>query len=160
MIIQQKYVSIYETPVGPIEVVADKGSLISLSFWEEMNRIKISPNEITKKALVQFEEYFSGKRTVFDLNLNYNGYTEFQIAVWKELMDIPFGETRSYRDIAVSIRSPRAFRAVGTACGLNPFVVVVPCHRVIAANGKLGGYSAGLLRKKWLLTFESQKKEK
>src|SRR5690606_19277639 len=106
------------------------------------------------RAVRQLEEYFEGKRTRFDLPLSPVHGTMFQKRVWKELSRIPYGKTCSYRDIARRIRNAKAVRAVGTANGKNPFSVIVPCHRVIAASGRLGGYAGGLSIKSKLLDLE------
>jgi methylated-DNA-[protein]-cysteine S-methyltransferase len=105
------------------------------------------------EAKQQLQEYFEGKRTTFELPLNPCG-TEFQQRVWQELRAIPFGETRSYGELARRIGNPNASRAVGLANGRNPLSIIVPCHRVIGANGKLTGYAGGMERKEWLLNFE------
>jgi O-6-methylguanine DNA methyltransferase len=106
-----------------------------------------------RAALRQIQEYLDGKRTEFDLELDMHG-TAFQLEVWSALRDIPYGETRSYADLAREIGRPNAVRAVGTANGANPLSLVVPCHRVINADGKLGGYGGGLELKAKLLAME------
>jgi methylated-DNA-[protein]-cysteine S-methyltransferase len=108
---------------------------------------------LIKKAAGQIEEYLSGKRKKFSLPLALSG-TEFQMAVWKALQTIPYGETRSYGEIAVQIGKPKAARAVGMANHNNPVSIIVPCHRVIGHNGKLVGYGAGLPLKQYLLDLE------
>lgn len=105
------------------------------------------------KASKQLTEYFSKKRTYFDLHIDIEG-TDFQIKVWKELAKIPFGTTTSYAGIAKKIKNQKAVRAVGSANGKNPLCIVIPCHRVINADGKLGGYAGGLNLKKALLNLE------
>lgn len=110
-------------------------------------------NPLLVRAKQQLKEYFSGQREVFDLPLQYCG-TEFQQAVWQQLTQIPFGETRSYQEIANAIGNPKAVRAVGAANGKNPISVIVPCHRVIGASGKLTGYAGGIDRKQQLLLLE------
>jgi len=109
-----------------------------------------SPNRV---AIEQIREYLAGKRREFDLHLDIRG-TEFQRAVWDELCRIPFGVTYSYQDVARAIGRPSAVRAVGTANGANPLPLVVPCHRVVATGGKLGGYGGGLELKRRLLVME------
>jgi O-6-methylguanine DNA methyltransferase len=104
-------------------------------------------------AALQLEEYFGGRRKVFDLPLDLRG-TEFQLSVWCALRQIPFGETRSYAEVARAIGSPRAVRAVGAANGSNPVPIIVPCHRVVASGGGLGGYGGGLDLKRKLLDLE------
>jgi methylated-DNA-[protein]-cysteine S-methyltransferase len=104
-------------------------------------------------AARQLKEYFSGKRRNFDLHLRMQG-TEFQQRVWRELTQIPFGETRSYGELAKRLNNPNGSRAVGLANGRNPIAIIVPCHRVIGANGSLTGFGGGIERKEWLLTHE------
>ena len=101
----------------------------------------------------QIDGYFAGRRTVFDLPLDLRG-TDFQRRVWKQLLTVPFGQTATYPDIALALGNPQAVRAVGAANGQNPVSVIVPCHRIIASNGKLTGYGGGLWRKEWLLRHE------
>jgi methylated-DNA-[protein]-cysteine S-methyltransferase len=109
-----------------------------------------------QQAEKQLQEYFSGRRKKFDLKLNASG-TDFQKRVWQELSCIPYGQMCSYKDIASRIQKPNATRAVGNANGKNPLCIIVPCHRVIAANNKIGGYSGGLPLKKYLLTLEAKR---
>jgi O-6-methylguanine DNA methyltransferase len=113
-------------------------------------RTGFAPN---KAAIQQILEYLDGKRSVFDLPLDLRG-TDFQRRVWDALLEIPYGQTRSYAEVARSIREPAAVRAVGTANGANPCAIVVPCHRVVATGGKLGGYGGGLPLKRRLLALE------
>jgi methylated-DNA-[protein]-cysteine S-methyltransferase len=113
----------------------------------------VAETAIIKEAARQLYEYLEGKRKVFDIPLALEG-TPFQKMVWKALQDIPYGETRSYRDIAESIGRPKACRAVGMANNKNPIAIIVPCHRVIGADGKLVGYGGGLDKKEKLLAME------
>ena len=108
---------------------------------------------LIKKAAGQIAEYLEGKRKVFSLPLVLHG-TEFQKTVWRALQTIPYGETRSYKDIAILAGSPKAFRAVGLANNRNPISIIIPCHRVIGSNGDLVGYGGGLPLKKYLLELE------
>nr|WP_162830532.1 methylated-DNA--[protein]-cysteine S-methyltransferase [Paenibacillus senegalensis] len=105
--------------------------------------------------IIQLLEYLQSERTLFELPLDWRG-TPFQLAVWEALNDIPYGETRSYSDIAQQLGKPAAVRAVGTAIGANPILVIVPCHRVIAKNGALAGFRGGLAMKTKLLELESE----
>lgn len=123
---------------------------ITKSLKEKNPRVRILAN--TAK---QLEEYFAGKRTDFDLPFDIEG-TAFQKQVWKALSKIPYGKTVSYSDIAKKINNPKAVRAVGSANGKNPLCIIIPCHRVIAADGTLGGYSSGLHIKTKLLALESK----
>lgn len=109
--------------------------------------------DTSHKAYAQLSEYFAGKRTKFDLKLAPKG-TAFQQSVWKELLKIPYGQTRSYKDLAIAIGKPKAARAVGMALNKNPIPLIIPCHRVIGANGSLIGFALGIETKKWLLRLE------
>jgi methylated-DNA-[protein]-cysteine S-methyltransferase len=148
------------SPVGKLTLVA-KSSRLTAVLWEndKPNRVRLGPlqEENNSPVLVETEkqlnEYFAGKRNCFELELDFVG-TEFQRKVWEALLTIPFGETRSYSDIAVQIGNPRAVRAVGAANGRNPISIIAPCHRVIGASGALTGFAGGLGAKKFLLTLE------
>jgi len=141
-----------DSPIGFIQIAADDSSLKSISF---SNKKLKNPNKITNKAKKQLEEYFSGKREKFDLPLDKNG-TDFQKKVWQSLEKIPFGKTCSYKDIAKKINNENASRAVGNANNKNNFLIVIPCHRVVANDGSLAGYASGTKTKKWLLTHEQK----
>lgn len=146
-----------KTPMGPLFVVAsDRG--IRGFYWKKQNIKNGSPVQKSIDSVLslcekQLQEYFSGKRKTFDMPLDLIG-TEFQKTVWRELLKIPHGTTISYGALAARIRNPKASRAVGSANGKNPICIVVPCHRVIAANGSIGGYSGGLAKKRTLLKLE------
>lgn len=149
-----------ETPLGTLFATANKQALISLSFSEQnialsdANRLLGSQEHPVLKLLrKELAAYFSGKLKTFTTPMAFHG-TAFQQSVWKSLVMIPFGETRSYAQMSKLIQKPTAFRAVANANGANRLVIIVPCHRVIYADGSLGGYSAGLARKEWLLTHE------
>ena len=119
-----------------------------------VRRERGSGSELLRHAAAQVEEYFSGRRLNFDVALGFRG-TEFQIRVWQELTRIPFGATRSYREIAETIGQPTACRAVGNANGKNRLPLLIPCHRVLASDGKLGGFTGGIGLKKRLLDHET-----
>jgi methylated-DNA-[protein]-cysteine S-methyltransferase len=145
---------------GDIYLVASNKGLRSLYFSKRdsdpMAKDLKSPApeiQILAQAVRELEEYFDKKRKAFTVPLDAQG-TEFQKKVWEQLAKIPFGKTASYKDIAAGLKNDKAFRAVGTANGKNPLSIIVPCHRVIAANGTLGGYSGGLLNKVKLLELE------
>jgi methylated-DNA-[protein]-cysteine S-methyltransferase len=151
------------SPVGPIYIVADNSSLKAVTFekkWPDelrkWKKIEQNNNQILQQTSNQLDEYFHGKRTVFDLPLTFTG-TPFQNDTWKALLTIPYGETRSYSEQAEIIGNPQAVRAVGRTNGLNPIAIVVPCHRVIGKSGKLTGYAGGLDIKKFLLNLEKKK---
>ncbi len=147
------------SPVGEIYIVASSKGLNGV-FWHKQDvkcTAKLNAQQpadrFILKAVKQLKEYFAGQRRAFDLDLNFTG-TPFQNRVWKALAQIPFGETVAYKDIARKIDHPKAVRAVGTANGKNPFSIIVPCHRVIAADGSIGGYGGGLAVKRRLLEIE------
>ncbi len=140
-----------KTPAGVVKITADEEYILSIGFAEAAGKTK--PNALTKKCAVQLAEYFNGKRTVFDLPLKIQG-TPFQRAVWDALCAIPYGETRSYEDIARAVGSPKGVRAVGGANARNAFTIVIPCHRVIRKDGTIGGYGGGRGRKIILLESE------
>jgi methylated-DNA-[protein]-cysteine S-methyltransferase len=146
------------SPVGPLRLRADEGVLSEVLFLDEMPDLAGDNGEsvpVLVEARRQLEEYFAGERRAFDLPLDGAG-TDFQQRVWSELREIPFGETASYGDIARRLgMPPGGSRAVGLANGANPIAIVVPCHRVIGANGTLTGYAGGLERKRYLLGLES-----
>ena len=144
----------YDTEIGRIKISEKDGKIIGLvfSYYKKENEIE-KETELIKKAYTQLEEYLSGKRTEFDIEIEMIG-TEFQKKVWKELLNIPYGETRSYKDIAIAIGSEKACRAVGNANNKNPIAIIVPCHRVIGSNGSMTGYAGGLDIKEKLLKIE------
>lgn len=155
----QKYQKRIKSKIGPLFiVVSDKG--LNGIFWDEQDVPNIQKNNITaveilSKVETQLSEYFEGKRKEFDLALDAEG-TDFQKRVWARLQKIPYGQTKSYKDIAAELKKPNACRAVGNANGKNPISLIVPCHRVIAADGSIGGYAGGLHIKKFLLDLEKK----
>lgn len=151
---------IMPSPVGALTLVA-RGEKLAAVLWEieKPNRVKLGAMEQDDKHFIlceaerQLAEYFSGKRLRFELELDFSG-TDFQKAVWQALLTIPFGETRSYSDIARQIGNEKSVRAVGAANGKNPISIIAPCHRVIGMNGSLTGFAGGLEAKRILLTLE------
>jgi len=150
----------FNSPIGMLFLVAKDDALCGLYFqnaWpqppEKFSVLTEEETPVLAAAKKQLTEYFSGERQAFDLPLVFQG-TDFQERVWRALQKIPFGETRTYREQAVAIKSPRAQRAVGRADGLNPIGIIVPCHRVIGSNGRLTGFGGGLQAKRFLLTLE------
>ncbi|MCH7862983.1 methylated-DNA--[protein]-cysteine S-methyltransferase [Sphingomonas sp. NPDC092331] len=148
------------SPVGALTLVASAKGLVAI-LWENDSPDRVKLGEATSDAghpvliaaETQLREYFAGTRTRFDLPLDFRG-TEFQKSVWAELLAIPFGETRSYGEIAAKLGRPKASRAVGAANGRNPISIVAPCHRVIGSTGKLTGFAGGLDAKEYLLALE------
>lgn len=145
----------YNSEIGILEITASAKGIISLGFSESLPEERSVENEHTKKCVKQLDEYFTGKRKRFTLNLDLYG-TDFQKKVWMELLAIPYGETRSYIDVAIKLGDEKSVRAVGMANNRNPIALIVPCHRVIGADGKLVGYAGGLWRKDWLLKHEKE----
>ena len=143
---------VFETPLGKIIAVADEEGLCSLDFDENA-----SANDEENVHLIQLQrelsEYFAGKRKTFDVRLNPNG-TPFQRAVWRTLCDIPYGSVISYSQEAQMLSHAKAVRAVANANGKNPIPIIIPCHRVIAKGGGIGGYSGGIWRKEFMLELE------
>jgi methylated-DNA-[protein]-cysteine S-methyltransferase len=150
------------TPVGPLYAKVRDGQLVQLSFWRSQSvsdgdRADVHPRdaEVLHAVEVQIREYFARTRTDFDLPLNLQG-PEFHCRVWEALCEIPYGRTVSYGELAAKVGAPGSARAVGTANGANPIAIIVPCHRVIGADGSLVGYGGGLDRKRLLLDLESR----
>ncbi len=143
----------YRSPIGILEITGSDSGVSSISFVDDAIDHGETPVAL-EDCVSQLDEYFSGKRKEFSLNLDLRG-TEFQKRVWRELQKIPFGKTVSYLDIALAVGTSESTRAVGRANGQNPIVIVIPCHRVIGSDGSLTGYGGGLWRKRWLLDFES-----
>ena len=146
---------LYSSPVGELVVCEEAGRLAAV----RLNGIPAEaiPEEtpVGKEACMQLEAYFQGRRTCFQLPLAWKG-TPFRLRVWQALQDIPYGGIRTYGQVAAAIGSPKAVRAVGGACHDNPFLIVVPCHRVVGSTGALTGYAAGLEVKRALLEHEER----
>ena len=145
--------AIYDFPCGRLKIGFTETAIRYVLFTDEKG--SGTPSPLSNLAAAQLYEYFEGKRQSFDLPLELQG-TEFQKKVWAALSQIPYGETRSYKDIAQSINCPKGFRAIGQANHNNPISIIIPCHRVIAADGGLGGYGGGLDNKKLLLELEGR----
>jgi methylated-DNA-[protein]-cysteine S-methyltransferase len=148
------------SPVGMLTLVASEAGLCAV-LWENDDPARVplgqlaavTDHPILRRAEEQLADYFAGSRSRFDLPLNFKG-TEFQKQVWSALLAIPFGETRTYGEIAREIGRPTAFRAVGAANGRNPISIIAPCHRVIGHNGALTGFAGGIDAKQYLLNLE------
>ena len=142
-----------QTPLGIAKITGDENGISAISLINEGTISPIIPAEL-QEAVQQLIEYFHGERLHFDFKLNPKG-TEFQQKVWKSLLEIPFGKTRTYLEQSKILGDIKAVRAVASANGKNPLWIVVPCHRVIGSDGSLTGYAGGLWRKKWLLEHEN-----
>jgi|TARA_B110000977_G_scaffold39377_1_gene52848 methylated-DNA-[protein]-cysteine S-methyltransferase len=151
-----------KTPIGIAKISGDKNGIQSISVLDEDSVsddiLNISTPFCLQQCVVQLEEYFKGNRNHFNLTVNPKG-TAFQIKVWKALLKIKYGKTKSYLEQSKALGDIKAIRAVATANGKNPLWIVIPCHRVIGSDGSLTGYAGGLWRKKWLLAHENPVKQ-
>ena len=154
----------FDSPIGKILIIADNSGLKELRFIKRdsfINQLERTQNnftkteEICKQTKEELKQYFEGRLKQFTVQLSPEG-TDFQKSVWKELCKIPYGKTLSYKQIAENLNNPKSCRAVGNANGKNPIPIITPCHRVICTGGKLGGFSAGLDRKRFLLSLEQK----
>lgn len=143
----------YETELGIIGIRENNKSITNIYFSKVDTNDNIEETDLIKKCFKQLKEYFEGSRIKFDLPLDIKG-TEFQNKVWNELLKIPYGEVKSYKDIAMAIGNEKVCRAIGMANNKNPIPIIIPCHRVIGSNGKLVGYAGGLNVKEKLLNIE------
>jgi methylated-DNA-[protein]-cysteine S-methyltransferase len=155
-----------DSPIGPITLVADADRLACLYMVEHRHAPDadafgpaVADDALLERVREQLEEYFEGSRTEFDLPLVDNAGTPFQRRVWAALLEIPYGETISYAELARRVGQPTAFRAVGLANGKNPISIIVPCHRVVGSGGSLTGYGGGLDRKQRLLELERKESD-
>ncbi|WP_343344784.1 methylated-DNA--[protein]-cysteine S-methyltransferase [Terrisporobacter petrolearius] len=144
----------YETEIGIIGIRENNKAITDIFFSKVDTNDNIEETDLIKECFKQLKEYFEGNRREFDLPLETRG-TQFQKKVWDELLKIPYGETKSYKDIAIAIGNEKACRAIGMANNKNHIPIIIPCHRVIGSNGKLVGYAGGLNVKKKLLNIEN-----
>ncbi|WP_297440761.1 methylated-DNA--[protein]-cysteine S-methyltransferase [Sulfurimonas sp.] len=147
----------YNSPIGSIKFVCTAKHLVQMNFTDLVYENPKIYTKIASTCRAQLDEYFSKTRETFFLPILFEKGTDFQRSVWNALQNIPYGETRSYKDIANKIGNPKAVRAVGGANNKNPIGIVVPCHRVIGSSGKLVGYAGGLDKKEMLLKLEGKK---
>lgn len=160
-----KFFDYYKSPLGNMVIMEEDNTIIRLSLCTqepEFLESSYSPDPMShatttliENAKSQLTDYFQGTQQIFDLPLNPSG-TPFQKKVWQALCQIPYGQTRSYKEIALAIDNPKGCRAVGMANNHNPIMLIIPCHRVIGSNGTLVGYAGGLDIKKWLLEHEKE----
>ncbi len=152
-----RYFGTIESPIGPLCCVVDDGRLVRVAMENQKHlpdpATYGSSGDVPDAVVSQFSEYFSGERREFDLPLALEG-TAFQKDVWNALLEIPFGQLSTYKDVAEVVGRPTAVRAVAQAVGRNPLSIIVPCHRVLGSDGSLTGYAGGLDRKRFLLTLE------
>ena len=144
--------SYFSAPVGDLIIESENEKIITLGFLKDSKQEEtLSP--VIDQCKLELEEYFSGHRKFFSFEMDLRG-TDFQVKVWNELLNIPFGKTISYEELAIRVGNIKSIRAVGLANGQNPIAIVVPCHRVIGKSGELVGYGGGLDKKIWLLQHE------
>ena len=147
----------YSSPLGIIQLQEEDGKLIVASFINDspVTKTETVTSSVLNEAIKQLDEYFAGTRKKFELPLHPSG-TDFQQTVWKQLLKIPFAETITYLHMAKRLGNVKSIRAAASANGKNPLAIIIPCHRVVGADGKLTGYAGGLHRKQWLLDHESK----
>jgi methylated-DNA-[protein]-cysteine S-methyltransferase len=150
----KKYFGYYHSPIGILEIICSEDAVLSVMFVDKEMPVEEN-NIVLEKTVSQLDEYFNGMRKEFDLKISLDG-TDFQKKVWNELLNIPYGTTLSYKELAIKIGNEKGVRAVGNANGKNMIWIIVPCHRVIGTNGSLTGYAGGLDRKQWLLEHEKK----
>jgi len=148
------YIAHHNTPLGTVQITADDEFITSVLVEPKTLEEPIGNHLLLSLVIEQLDEYFAGKRTVFDLPLQQPG-TPFQQEVWQELLEINYGKTISYAQLSKQMRNPLAIRAIAAANGKNKLWIIVPCHRVIGSDGSLTGYAGGLWRKQWLLEHEA-----
>ena len=156
MKLEKEFRTYIASPVGLIEVISNELAVKRINFLKNKKkpvRNDIKNSKVLRSTVKQIEQYFKGKRKFFDLPLFIKG-TPMQQSVWMEILNIPRGETSSYKDISVKIKKPSAYRAVGSAVGKNPLPLIIPCHRVIHSNGDIKGFTGGNNIKKILLKHE------
>ena len=151
--IDMEKIFFYETPVGKLCVGEEDGVIVRTTWSKIPTEYILEETELILQCKMQLDEYFRGERKTFDLPLAPKG-TDFQKKVWNALQKIPYGETKTYGEIAAAVGNPKAARAVGMANNKNPIGIIIPCHRVVGANGKLVGYAGGMDKKEWLLQLE------
>lgn len=152
----------YKTPIGIAEIIGDENGIQTISVLDDEtvseDLLQVKTPECLQDCVVQLDEYFKGKRASFNLTVNPKG-TKFQIKVWKSLLKIDYGKTKSYLKQSKALGNLKAIRAVASANAKNPIWIVIPCHRVIGSDGSLTGYAGGIWRKKWLLAHENPVKQ-
>ena len=155
---ESKKLAYYKTPIGTAKIEGDENGISSIIVLDKkIETTKIIPIYL-QDCVKQLDEYFNNKRTNFDLKLNPKG-TDFQKKVWNELLNVPYGKSRSYLEQSKILGDVKAIRAVASANGKNPIWIIIPCHRIIGTDGSLTGYAGGIWRKKWLLEHENNLKQ-
>ena len=169
ILINKSYYTYYPSPIGILKIKFNNQALLSIEFDDHLREVKNNcqknfyedPEILKIYNLIfdQLNEYFLGKRNTFDIPLDLEG-SSFELKVWNYLKNIPYGQTYSYSEVAEAIGKPEAAQAVGQANSRNPVVIIIPCHRVISADGSINDYSGGVWRKRWLLDHENNKNQK
>lgn len=158
----QTQTTYYKTPIGIAVIIGDENGIQSVSVLDDDaisdELLNLETPTCLQECVSQLEEYFIGKRASFNLTVNPKG-TKFQVKVWKSLLEIPYGKTRTYLGQSKALGDIKAIRAVASANGKNPIWIIIPCHRVIGSDGSLTGYAGGIWRKKWLLAHENPVKQ-
>jgi len=155
---QETQITYYKTPIGTAKIVGDINGIQAVTVLDEDIETSKEVPVFLQECVTQLKEYFNGQRASFNLTVNPKG-TTFQKKVWKKLLQIPYGKTKSYLEQSKSFGDVKAVRAVAVANGKNPLWIIIPCHRVIGSDGSLIGYAGGIWRKKWLLAFENPVKQ-
>ncbi|MCI2081765.1 MAG: methylated-DNA--[protein]-cysteine S-methyltransferase [Bacteroidales bacterium] len=150
--------AVYRSILGPLLMEYEEGKITLLRKSGSDTVGAGNPTSLTDDVFIQLEEYFAGQRRIFSVPLELHG-TDFQMEVWKALLDIPYGHTKTYGEIACAVGNSKACRAVGMACNRNPIAIIVPCHRVIGFDGELTGYAGGIMMKRMLLDIERRETE-
>jgi methylated-DNA-[protein]-cysteine S-methyltransferase len=148
--------AVLESPIGPFSVASDGTGICGAHFGAIAGAVTEPDSEQLRRALNELRAYFAGELTAFTLPVSVHRGSDFERAVWREMTTIPYGETRTYGEVAARVGDPSAARAVGVACNRNPIPVIVPCHRIVGAGGKLVGFGGGLDRKRRLLELEAR----
>jgi methylated-DNA-[protein]-cysteine S-methyltransferase len=152
--LESNQVAYYKTPIGTAKIVGDENGINAIAVIDDAMETSAEIPEILRDCVQQLDEYFNGTRTVFKLKLNLQG-TNFQKKVWEELLNVPYGKTKTYLEQTKKLGDVKAIRAVASANGKNPIWILIPCHRIIGSDGSLTGYAGGIWRKKWLLEHEN-----
>jgi len=152
--LESKQTAYYKTPIGIAKIIGDENGICAVTVLDETIEIIEESPSCLKDCVQQLDEYFKGNKTTFNLKLNPKG-TDFQQKVWNELLQVPYGKTRTYLEQTKKLGDVKAIRAVASANGKNPLWIIIPCHRIIGSNGSLTGYAGGIWRKKWLLEHEN-----
>jgi len=165
----KSYYTYYPSPIGILKIEFNNQALLRIEFDDHLREVKNNCQEnfyedpkilnIYNLIFDQLNQYFLGKRNTFEIPIQLEG-SDFELKVWNFLKTIPYGKTYSYKEAAAAISKPKAAQAVGQANSRNPIAIIIPCHRVISADGSVNGYAGGVWRKKWLLKHESSKSKK